>query len=69
MIHSTIGDLTNNKKELLKAIKTKISADTKSDKFKNRLQREHQGKMDKFNKDKKTWEAKREAEFLKNKKK
>jgi len=64
--HSTIGDLTKNKTDLLKAIKSKISADTKSDKFKNKLQREHLSKIDKLNKDKKIWQKTREAEFLKN---
>jgi len=62
--HSTIGDLTKNKTELLKAIKSKISADTKSDKHKAKLEREFQTKHDKLAKDKTTWETKRENEFL-----
>jgi len=62
--HSTIGDLTKNKTELLKAIKSKISADTKSDKHKAKLEREFKIKHDKLAKDKTTWETKRENEFL-----
>lgn len=69
----SINELTQHKMQLLKQISEKVKQDTQNARMKKKLEQEHKLKMrqmeSKFTKDKTTWEAKREKEFLASKKK